>query len=42
MEVKAKLLGKKEEVPTAKKDKHGNLITSPELLKKLYVETYKQ
>ena len=27
--------------PMAKRDSHGNLITAPNLLKKLYLETYK-
>ena len=40
--LKNKLLPKSYDPPMAKKDKHGNLVTAPEALKQLYLETYKE
>ena len=40
--LKQKLCPKPCDPPMAKKDKEGNIITSPGLLKKLYLETYKE
>ena len=40
MEVKKSTCPKEIDPPMAKLDKHGNLITAPEVLKKLYLETY--
>ena len=28
--------------PMAKRDKHGNIITAPEAIKNLYIDTYKE
>ena len=38
--LKNQLVPKEIDPPMAKLDKHGNLITAPEVLKKLYLETY--
>ena len=38
--LKNQLVPKEIDPPMAKMDKHGNLITAPEALKKLYLETY--
>ena len=40
--LKQKLCPKSRDPPMAKKDKTGNIITSPELLKNLYLETYQE
>ena len=40
MRVKQKLIPKSRDPPTAKRDESGNIITSPNLLKKLYLDTY--
>ena len=39
--LKQKLIPKSGDPPMAKKDENGTLITSPELLKSLYIRTYK-
>ena len=41
MEIKKPTLSKPDGPPMAKRDSNGNLITAPNLLKKLYLETYK-
>ena len=40
--LKNKLLPREYDPPMAKKDKFGNLITAPEALKSLYLETYQE
>ena len=40
--LKNKLLPREYDPPMAKKDKFGNLITAPDALKNLYVETYQE
>ena len=40
--LRKKLSPKFEDPPMAKKDKDGNIITAPEALKKLYVDTYRE
>ena len=40
--VKSKLFPRPSDPPMAKKDPHGNIITSQEALKKLYLDTYVQ
>ena len=40
--LKKKLCPIKEDPPMAKLDEAGNIITAPESLKKLYIETYKK
>ena len=39
--IKSKICPKNTNPPLAKRDKHGNLITSPNNLKQLYLDTYK-
>ena len=39
--LKSKLCPKEHDPPMAKKDTDGNLVTSPDLLKNLYLDTYK-
>ena len=40
--LKKKLFPKHSEVPTAKKNSTGELVTNPQCLKEIYVETYKK
>ena len=40
--LKQKIFPKNIEVPTAKKNSNGDLVTNPQYLKELYVQTYKQ
>ena len=40
--LKQKIIPKRNEVPTAKKNTNGQLVTNPKELKELYFQTYKE